>query len=180
MANGSVVKEDSQSLSNGHYNPNFILDEDDSKHDDNRSSTDSQGRRSENWSDKDAKISITRPTIDWQDLQFRYGKQTTRRKSLYNDTKSSVQSCCNNCSLFTWLISLFPFLSWIRSYSIKHNLLSDVIAGFTIAVLHIPQGMAYGLLAGVNPINGLYVSFFPVLVYAFMGTSRHISIGTCK
>lgn len=38
--------------------------------------------------------------------------------------------------------------------------------------------MAYGVLASVRAENGLYVSFFPVLIYVLLGTSRHISIGT--
>nr|CAD7264974.1 unnamed protein product [Timema shepardi] len=44
--------------------------------------------------------------------------------------------------------------------------------------MHIPQGMAYALLGGVPPIVGIYMAFFPVLMYFFMGTSRHISMGT--
>ncbi|UYV65129.1 SLC26A2 [Cordylochernes scorpioides] len=39
-------------------------------------------------------------------------------------------------------------------------------------------GMAYGLLASVAAINGLYVSFFPILIYSLMATTRHVSIGT--
>nr|CAH8846146.1 unnamed protein product [Trichobilharzia regenti] len=47
-----------------------------------------------------------------------------------------------------------------------------------MSIVHVPQGMAYGLLAGAKPINGLYTSFFPSLVYFFFSTSRHVSVGT--
>lgn len=79
--------------------------------------------------------------------------------------------------LFACIINIFPFFSWIQNYPVKEYLVCDLITGFTIAVLQIPQGMAYGLLAGAQPVNGLYVSFFPVIIYIFMGTSRHLSIG---
>ncbi|GIY64388.1 solute carrier family 26 member 6 [Caerostris extrusa] len=68
-------------------------------------------------------------------------------------------------------------LSWLPKYK-REFLFPDLIAGFTISILHIPQGMAYGVLAGVKAENGLYVSFFPVLIYFLLGTSKHISVGT--
>jgi MFS superfamily sulfate permease-like transporter len=52
--------------------------------------------------------------------------------------------------------------------------LYDIIAGLTLAVIHVPQGMANGMLAGLGPMNGLYVSLFAVIIYAIMGTSHHI------
>jgi hypothetical protein len=55
---------------------------------------------------------------------------------------------------------------------------ADALAGLTVAVMHVPQGMAYGVLAGVDAIQGLYTSFWPQLVYMFFGTSRHVSLGT--
>lgn len=63
-------------------------------------------------------------------------------------------------------------------YSFKNNIAGDLTAGMTVAVMHIPQGMAYGLLAGVTPSSGLYMAFFPTLTYFVFGTSRHISVGT--
>ncbi|XP_042860864.1 prestin-like [Penaeus japonicus] len=71
-----------------------------------------------------------------------------------------------------------PILSWLPAYKLKESLLGDIIAGVTVAIMHIPQGMAYALLANLPPINGIYMAFFPVLIYAFLGTSRHCSMGT--
>lgn len=39
------------------------------------------------------------------------------------------------------------------------------------------QGMAYSLLGNLEPVVGMYMAFFPVIVYSFMGTSRHVSMG---
>ncbi len=71
---------------------------------------------------------------------------------------------------------LVPILHWLPRYR-KRDFPSDVIAGLTVGIVIIPQGMAYALIAGLPPVYGLYASLFPVLVYAFMGTSRHIAVG---
>ena len=52
-----------------------------------------------------------------------------------------------------------------------------MIAGFTVAVLLIPQGMAYALIAGLPPIYGLYAALTPQIIYAFLGTSRQLAVG---
>ena len=124
-----------------------------------------------------AKIVINRDALDFHDFHDKYEKRKIKRFSLKNQGVEFLKKSCDDCSLLSWLLSFFPFLIWIRNYSIKSYLIPDIMSGFTISVLHIPQGLAYGLLAGVGAINGLYVSFFPVLIYFFMGTSRHISIG---
>jgi hypothetical protein len=127
-------------------------------------------------------IEIRRNPIDCKNLSLTYGKRPTDlSKTLTQQLREkiihSAQKYRDNCSFLGWITSLFPILTWIRSYSIKNCLLNDTIAGFTISILHIPQGMANGILAGLTPINGLYVSFFPVLIYALMGTGYHTSIG---
>ena len=52
-----------------------------------------------------------------------------------------------------------------------------MIAGVTVAVLLIPQGMAYALIAGLPPIYGLYAALTPQIIYAFLGTSRQLAVG---
>ena len=69
-----------------------------------------------------------------------------------------------------------PFLEWLPKYNRK-LLRGDVMAGLTVAVMLVPQGMAYGLLAGLPPIYGLYAGIVPLLLYAFFGTSRQLSVG---
>ncbi|MEM9836763.1 MAG: SulP family inorganic anion transporter, partial [Bacteroidota bacterium] len=53
----------------------------------------------------------------------------------------------------------------------------DVLAGLTVALLLIPQAMAYALLAGVPPVYGVYASLVPMLIYALLSTTPHVSVG---
>ncbi|CAJ0946352.1 unnamed protein product, partial [Mesorhabditis belari] len=76
------------------------------------------------------------------------------------------------------LISFIPILQWLPKYSIKHDFLCDMIGGITTGVMHVPQGIAYSVLAGVPPVNGLYSSCFPDFFYMIFGTSKYASIGS--
>ncbi|KAK9028517.1 hypothetical protein V6N11_025674 [Hibiscus sabdariffa] len=72
--------------------------------------------------------------------------------------------------------AIFPIFEWGRSYNWK-KFRGDLIAGLTIASLCIPQDIGYAKLANLDPQYGLYSSFVPPLIYAFMGSSRDIAIG---
>ena len=74
------------------------------------------------------------------------------------------------------LEQVFPILRWAKHYS-RDDLSSDTFAGIITAVLLVPQGIAYAMLAGLPPQAGLYASILPPMVYALMGTSRTLSVG---
>ncbi len=71
---------------------------------------------------------------------------------------------------------LLPILEWLPNYH-RADLRGDLTAGLTTAVMLVPQGMAYAMLAGLPPIVGLYASVVPQLVYAAFGTSRQLAVG---
>ncbi|TYH85130.1 hypothetical protein ES332_D02G244200v1 [Gossypium tomentosum] len=74
------------------------------------------------------------------------------------------------------LQAIFPILEWGKHYNLS-KFKGDLIAGLTIASLCIPQDIGYAKLANLEPQYGLYSSFVPPLIYAFMGSSRDIAIG---
>ena len=72
--------------------------------------------------------------------------------------------------------NFFPILENLSSHSAQ-DWRKDLIAGITVAVMLVPQGMAYAMLAGMPPIYGLYAGLIPLFLYAILGTSRQMSIG---
>ncbi len=72
---------------------------------------------------------------------------------------------------------LFPFLGWIHELKDPNVLRADMIAGVTVALVLIPQSMAYATLAGLPEVYGLYIAFVPVFVAALWGSSRQLGTG---
>ena len=74
------------------------------------------------------------------------------------------------------LLRFFPITEWLKTYT-RNDFNSDLFAGIITAILLVPQGIAYAILAGLPPQLGLYASILPPLFYAFLGTSRTLSVG---
>jgi SulP family sulfate permease len=74
------------------------------------------------------------------------------------------------------ITQLFPISDWLKTYT-RQDLSNDLFAGIITAILLVPQGIAYAILAGLPPQLGLYASILPPVVYALLGTSRTLSVG---
>ena len=76
----------------------------------------------------------------------------------------------------TWMYKLFPFLYWLPRVN-GDTLRADLVAGVTVALVAIPQSLAYAQLAGVPAYYGLYATLLPVVVGALFGSSAQLSTG---
>jgi len=77
----------------------------------------------------------------------------------------------------TYSLSRFlPIIDWLKTYQRK-DFTDDLFAGIITAILLVPQGIAYSILAGLPPQLGLYASILPPIMYALFGTSRTLSVG---
>jgi len=71
---------------------------------------------------------------------------------------------------------ILPFLTWFKDYDLR-DLKADAIAGLTVALVLVPQSMAYAQLAGLPAYYGLYAAFLPPMVAALFGSSRQLATG---
>ncbi|XP_043289750.1 solute carrier family 26 member 6 [Venturia canescens] len=119
------------------------------------------------------RLHVERPIYDQESLNREYhfqGPQISILRNISHRLKGqNVRSCAS---------SMFPVVRWMRKYKWKESIVPDMISGLTVAIMHIPQGMAYALLGNLPPVVGIYMAFFPVLAYFFFGTSKHVSMGT--
>ncbi|XP_055881917.1 prestin-like isoform X4 [Biomphalaria glabrata] len=124
-------------------------------------------------------VVIERPIYTQNDFDQGFDAGQRPKHTALSWMKGKVKKCeCSAACVRKTVSHHLPFLSIMKEYNIKKDFLPDIIAGLTVGIMHIPQGMAYGLLSTLQPVYGLYVSFFPVILYFFLGTSKHISLGT--
>lgn len=73
-------------------------------------------------------------------------------------------------------LKMLPFLSWIKTYD-REKLIADLSAGLTVAVILVPQAMAYAMLAGLPPVYGLYAGLVGAGIAGLFGSSTQLSTG---
>ena len=72
---------------------------------------------------------------------------------------------------------LIPFRGWFGELKDRQTLRTDILSGITVAMVLIPQSMAYAQLAGLPAYYGLYASFLPPAIAAILGSSRQLQTG---
>jgi len=76
----------------------------------------------------------------------------------------------------TYLLKFLPFLSWAKQTT-PQSARQDAMAGLTGAIIVLPQGVAYALIAGLPPEYGLYAAIVPAIIAALFGSSWHLISG---
>uniref|UniRef100_A0A3Q1BT96 SLC26A/SulP transporter domain-containing protein n=1 Tax=Amphiprion ocellaris TaxID=80972 RepID=A0A3Q1BT96_AMPOC len=125
-----------------------------------------------------ASVAVYRNIYTEDRFKQAYGSDDNTSGSLRLREKLAGRCRCSRRACLHLLRERVPIFSWLPRYRLKKWILGDTVAGLTVGILHIPQGMAFALLTSVAPIFGLYTSFFPVVLYMFFGTGRHVSTGT--
>ncbi len=74
------------------------------------------------------------------------------------------------------IFKVFPFMEWFKDYSLEKFRI-DFLAGLTVALVLIPQSMAYAQLAGLPAYYGLYAAFLPPMIASLFGSSRQLATG---
>ena len=70
---------------------------------------------------------------------------------------------------------LFPFLQWPRPDAAL--LRGEALAGLTVGLMVIPQGVAYAALAGMPLITGIYAALLPALIAVLFSASPRLAVG---
>ncbi|XP_053691119.1 solute carrier family 26 member 6-like [Sabethes cyaneus] len=118
-------------------------------------------------------LQLNRPHYHQEELNTEMNYSKRKRK-----VTDEVLSAVGNISLVGCVKSVFPIVAWLPEYRWKANFTDDVISGWTVGLMQLPQGMGFAMLAYLPPVVGIYMAFLPVLVYFLLGTSRHNSMGT--
>ena len=83
-----------------------------------------------------------------------------------------------NFTIWDKIGQFIPAFIWLRSYQWKDWIWSDIAAGVAVAIMVVPQGMSYAQnLAFLPQVYGIYGAFVPTIVYALLGSTKHVAVG---
>ncbi|XP_054480717.1 solute carrier family 26 member 3 [Anoplopoma fimbria] len=119
---------------------------------------------------------VARPVYSEDSFAEDHGKVYRLRKTTLDHMREYLT--CDSKRAKNAALSFLPIIGWMKIYRVREWLLGDVVSGISTGLVAIMQGLAFSLLASLPPSYGLYTAFFPMLTYFFLGTSRHISIGS--
>lgn len=108
-------------------------------------------------------------------MEIQNGEPMTQVKPRTTIRKRLKQSLKKTCSVNV-LKKRLPIIQWLPKYSIDF-LIQDIIAGITVGLTAIPQGIAYAVIAGLPPEYGLYASLTAGFVYIFFGSCKDVTVG---
>ncbi|XP_031725654.1 solute carrier family 26 member 3 isoform X1 [Anarrhichthys ocellatus] len=119
---------------------------------------------------------VARPVYSEDSLAEDHEKVYRLRKTILDHAREYLT--CDSKRAKNAALSLLPIIGWMRIYRVREWLLGDVVSGISTGMVAIMQGLAFSLMASLPASYGLYTAFFPMLTYFFLGTSRHISVGS--
>ncbi|KAM4676062.1 pendrin-like [Discoglossus pictus] len=124
---------------------------------------------------KSTQYLVSRSVYTQQAFKEENEKKDIVQKTLADRMKKSCR--CTSKKALDMTKTFFPILDWLPKYRWKEWFVHDLISGVSTGLVATLQGLAFSLLVGVPVGYGLYSSFFPILTYFFLGTSKHLSVG---
>uniref|UniRef100_A0A4X2L142 Solute carrier family 26 member 5 n=1 Tax=Vombatus ursinus TaxID=29139 RepID=A0A4X2L142_VOMUR len=118
---------------------------------------------------------VERPIYSYPALHGKLHKKNKVSDPIGDKIKRAL--ICTPKKIRNIIYMFLPICKWLPAYKPREYVFGDFVSGISTGVLHLPQGLAFAMLAAVPPVFGLYSSFYPVILYCFFGTSRHVSIG---
>ncbi|CAN9508080.1 unnamed protein product [Ophioblennius macclurei] len=118
---------------------------------------------------------VARPLYSEESFAEEHERVRRQRKTMLDHVKQYFT--CDAKRAKNAALSFLPIVGWMKIYNVKEWLLSDIVSGVSTGLVAVLQGLAYCLLASLPTWYGLFSAFFPVVIYFFLGTSRHISVG---
>ncbi|XP_073334135.1 sulfate anion transporter 1 [Pagrus major] len=122
---------------------------------------------------------VTKVTDTTPALPALLERRVRQRQPTVSVLKSKLKqsATCSVPRVRSTLTGFFPVVRWLPKYKLREYVWGDLMSGVIVGIILVPQAIAYCLLAGVEPIYGLYTSFYANIIYFLMGTSRHVSVG---